>query len=208
MAYAEAIAHGLPVIGTTAGAIPDTVPAAAGVLVPPDDVAALAAALRRLIAQPAERERLAAGARAAAARASDLARIGRTVRAGHREGVMSGFSSSWLTLREPYDRRARNGAVLDAVRGLGRRTLVGGGGRSRLRARLDPARRHRKPAAAAKLAAGRQRSEPARPRRRPRAPARPDRDGRAGRSRARPRSGARRPGRAGHHLGAARSRVA
>src|SRR3954454_21131059 len=25
------------------------------------------------------------------------------------------FSSSWLTLREPYDRRARNPAVLDAV---------------------------------------------------------------------------------------------
>ena len=67
MAYAEAIAYGLPVIGTTAGAIPDTVPAAAGVLVPPDDIAALAAALRRLIEQPAEREKLAAGARAAAA---------------------------------------------------------------------------------------------------------------------------------------------
>jgi glycosyltransferase involved in cell wall biosynthesis len=66
MAYAEAIAYGLPVIGTTAGAIPDTVPATAGVLVPPDDAVALAATLRRLIAQPAERERLAAGARAAA----------------------------------------------------------------------------------------------------------------------------------------------
>ena len=66
MAYAEAIAYGLPVIGTTAGAIPDTVPSSAGVLVPPDDVAALAAALRRLIEQPEEREKLAAGARAAA----------------------------------------------------------------------------------------------------------------------------------------------
>ena len=66
MAYAEAIAYGLPVIGTTAGAIPDTVPASAGVLVPPDDAEALAAALRRLIAQPDEREKLAAGARAAA----------------------------------------------------------------------------------------------------------------------------------------------
>jgi glycosyltransferase involved in cell wall biosynthesis len=65
MAYAEAIAHGLPVIGTTAGAIPQTVPAGAGILVPPDDVEALAAALRRLIENPHDRERFAAGARAA-----------------------------------------------------------------------------------------------------------------------------------------------
>ena len=35
MAYAEAIAHGLPVVGTTAGAIPQTVPAGAGVLCRP-----------------------------------------------------------------------------------------------------------------------------------------------------------------------------
>jgi glycosyltransferase involved in cell wall biosynthesis len=65
MAYTEAMAHGLPVVGTTAGAIPDTVPAQAGVLVPPDHVDALAGVLRRLIAEPSERERLAAGARAA-----------------------------------------------------------------------------------------------------------------------------------------------
>ena len=66
MAYAEAIAHGVPVVGTRAGAVPDTVPAGAGVLVAPDDVDALAAVLRRLIESPLERERLAAGARAAA----------------------------------------------------------------------------------------------------------------------------------------------
>lgn len=66
MAFAEAVAHGLPVIGTTAGAIPDTVPAGAGILVPPDDAPALAAALRRLIADPQARRTLAARARAAA----------------------------------------------------------------------------------------------------------------------------------------------
>jgi glycosyltransferase involved in cell wall biosynthesis len=67
MALAEAIAHGLPVISTMAGAIPDTVPAGAGLLVPPDDVCALAQALRRLIGNRAERQRLAANARRAAA---------------------------------------------------------------------------------------------------------------------------------------------
>jgi glycosyltransferase involved in cell wall biosynthesis len=66
MAYAEAIVHGLPVIGTTAGAIPDTVPAGAGVLVAPDDTGALARALRRLIDDPDERRHLAMAARAAA----------------------------------------------------------------------------------------------------------------------------------------------
>jgi glycosyltransferase involved in cell wall biosynthesis len=66
MAYAEAIAHGVPVVGTQAGAIPGTVPAGAGVLVPPDDADALAAVLRGLIESPAQRQSLAAGARAAA----------------------------------------------------------------------------------------------------------------------------------------------
>ena len=68
MALTEAIAHGLPVVSTTAGAIPDTVPAGTGILVPPDDVTALALALRRLISDRGERLRYAMNARAAAAR--------------------------------------------------------------------------------------------------------------------------------------------
>ena len=65
MAFAQAIACGVPVIGTTAGAIPETVPAGAGLLVPPDDVPALAAALRLLISDRDARARLAGNARAA-----------------------------------------------------------------------------------------------------------------------------------------------
>jgi glycosyltransferase involved in cell wall biosynthesis len=68
MALAEAIAHGIPVVSTRTGAIPQTVPAGTGLLVPPDDAAALAQALRRLIGDSAQRRRLAANARAAAAR--------------------------------------------------------------------------------------------------------------------------------------------
>jgi glycosyltransferase involved in cell wall biosynthesis len=67
MALAEAIGHGLPVVSTTAGAIPDTVPVEARLLVPPNDTIALAQALRRLIGDPPERQRLATNARAAAA---------------------------------------------------------------------------------------------------------------------------------------------
>ena len=66
MAYAEAVAHGLPVIGTNAGAIPETVPADAGLLVAPGDIPALAHALRRVIGDAALRRQLASAARAAA----------------------------------------------------------------------------------------------------------------------------------------------
>jgi glycosyltransferase involved in cell wall biosynthesis len=67
MAFAAAIARGLPVIGTDAGAIPESVPAEASILVPPDNAPALAAALYRLITDARERGRLAAAARSAAA---------------------------------------------------------------------------------------------------------------------------------------------
>jgi glycosyltransferase involved in cell wall biosynthesis len=67
MAFAEAVAHGLPVVGTTAGAIPETIPQGAGVLVSPDDAQAMADALRRVIENPAERERMSARAQEACA---------------------------------------------------------------------------------------------------------------------------------------------
>jgi glycosyltransferase involved in cell wall biosynthesis len=66
MAFAEAMAHGVPVIGTTAGALPETIPPGTGILVPPDDVLALAGVLRRLMRDPGERRRLSTAAHAAA----------------------------------------------------------------------------------------------------------------------------------------------
>jgi glycosyltransferase involved in cell wall biosynthesis len=71
MVCAEAMAHGLPQIVTAAGAVPEVVPPEAGLLVPAGDPAALAEALRWLIADPALAGRLAAGARATAVRLPD-----------------------------------------------------------------------------------------------------------------------------------------
>jgi len=68
MALADALAHGLPVISTHAGAIADTVPPEAGLLVPPGDVQSLRAALQRLLNDAPWRAQLRAGARAARTR--------------------------------------------------------------------------------------------------------------------------------------------
>lgn len=68
MALAEALAHGLPIVSCAAGAIADTVPASAGVLVPPGDADALRDALQRLMDDADCRTTLAAGAREAATR--------------------------------------------------------------------------------------------------------------------------------------------
>ncbi len=52
MALAEALARGLPIVSTHVGAVPDTVPPEAGVLLPPGDDRALAAALQALVSGP------------------------------------------------------------------------------------------------------------------------------------------------------------
>ncbi|AZN70677.1 glycosyltransferase family 1 protein [Georhizobium profundi] len=62
MAFAEAMAAGLPIVGYRAGAVPDLVPAEAGTLVAPGDIDALTEALGALIRDGAHRERLADGA--------------------------------------------------------------------------------------------------------------------------------------------------
>ncbi|MBC7991688.1 MAG: glycosyltransferase family 4 protein, partial [Rhizobacter sp.] len=66
MVVTESLAHGLPVVCTTGGALAQTLPRTAGLHVPPGDVSALREALAVLIGQPVERARFAAVARAAA----------------------------------------------------------------------------------------------------------------------------------------------
>ena len=58
----EAMAHGVTVVASAAGALPEIV-GSAGLVVPEEDVVAIAEALQRLHDEPAERERLAAAGR-------------------------------------------------------------------------------------------------------------------------------------------------
>ncbi|EJW13441.1 Glycosyl transferase, group 1 [Rhodovulum sp. PH10] len=67
MVFSEAASYGLAMIGTTGGATPETIPPGAGLLVAPDDVKGLSAALHRLITDHDMRSRCAAAALAGAA---------------------------------------------------------------------------------------------------------------------------------------------
>jgi len=65
MALAEAVAHGLPVLATTGGAVPHTTAGKAARLVPPADAEALASALADLISDMSVRQALTDRSRAA-----------------------------------------------------------------------------------------------------------------------------------------------
>jgi glycosyltransferase involved in cell wall biosynthesis len=58
LSFIEALRAGRPVVTTRMGGALEVVDEGCGVLVPPEDVGALASALERLVAEPAERERL------------------------------------------------------------------------------------------------------------------------------------------------------
>ena len=86
MVFAEALAAGLPIIAAHAGAVPDVVPASAGVLVPPDDATALAQALRVVLTDSAKRHALQLGAQQAAAELPSWQEAGQRIL-----GVLSPF---------------------------------------------------------------------------------------------------------------------
>lgn len=58
MALAEAMSYGVPIVSTNAGAIPRTVPAEAGLLVPPGDAGALGDAVREVVGDSGLRRRM------------------------------------------------------------------------------------------------------------------------------------------------------
>ena len=77
--FDEALIRGLPVVATTAGAVPGTVPEGAGRLVPPDDAVRFAAALAGLLEDEAARAAMARAALDAGAALPDWAVAARAV---------------------------------------------------------------------------------------------------------------------------------
>jgi glycosyltransferase involved in cell wall biosynthesis len=82
MTFTEAIAHGVPVVGTTAGAVPDTVPLDARKLVPSGRILAIGDTLRDLLSDRAKLVPLRTAALAAAPSLPTWETTARQARAG------------------------------------------------------------------------------------------------------------------------------
>lgn len=107
MVVTEALAHGLPVITTTGGALDETLPEGAGLKVAPGDVEALEHALSRFCDDAALRDSLKAGAAAACEQLSDWQAAGvafaKALSDATELSAGSQFAPDWLTLREEVD---------------------------------------------------------------------------------------------------------
>ncbi|KPQ21416.1 glycosyltransferase [Halomonas sp. HL-93] len=113
MVVTEALAHGLPVITTTGGALRDTLPAGAGLSVEPGDVEALQHAIEQFCNDAPLRASLRQGAIEARQALNDwqdaaTAFAGALTSAPVSMASGSEFAASWLALREPVDRAARS----------------------------------------------------------------------------------------------------
>ncbi len=92
LALLEAMAAGLPVIATAVGGTPEVVTDSEnGLLIPPRDAAALAAALERLLADPAWARQLGENARVHVREHFSLDRLGREINAIYEELVEKKF---------------------------------------------------------------------------------------------------------------------
>ncbi|MCK0744168.1 glycosyltransferase family 4 protein [Chromohalobacter nigrandesensis] len=87
MVVSEALAHALPVVTTTGGALAHTLPDDAGLKVPPGDVEALAAALREMLGDPRKRQAWCEGAERAQASLRDWSQVGAAFAAALQRGA-------------------------------------------------------------------------------------------------------------------------
>jgi glycosyltransferase involved in cell wall biosynthesis len=99
IAFIEALSAGLPVVSTALGGAVEIVDETCGILVPPGDVAALAAALSRLMTSPAERKRLGSAGPNRARELCDPAR-----QLGRLSTILTDLAGGWRRRRRQQQR--------------------------------------------------------------------------------------------------------
>lgn len=124
MVVTEALAHGLPVITTTGGALRDTLPSGAGLSVAPGDIEALQAALQRFCRCTELRSELRTGAAVARGSLNDWQAAGVAFAEAltplppalaQELAAGSQFEADWLALRESVDAAGRSQKLAQAA---------------------------------------------------------------------------------------------